>query len=957
MKKGILTVLLILLAFTLWTGLAVGNVKKEGGAHKPTHLQRTEPGQESFPEVVLPRSHAVRPTPEDFKREVLDAKGWTPEQVEAMKNAPAVRAEEEPLSEKELFYCRASGIVANCCWYRPTAGVSYLYCWGQVGIATLINLDYNEAFGVCPYPHYPFRPAKVRLRFYMSYYCTLYVESRIYGVDYSGGEAYPSGELCTSDQANPKKFYTVGTANLDVPLQDTMNCCVNGPFFAVFVIDNTDDFVDTTYCTPLYPNIYLSWYFDQEGKSGMSFWNPYGLGGSWYDVVDNGIESGTIYIQVFGYTADENDCPPPAETWYFKDPYPPGAPCGVPDFNQYQMPGQAFCGPTTGANSIWWFASRGDISLESADVPTLVNEIAVASNTNPVFGTKCDSLQTGILQVIKAHGGWWFEETTVYSPDFWYIQKELRDCEDVILLLGFWQTPDGGTTWIRFGGHFVTLAGVDIFNLAFAFSDPAMDKAETGGLGQVCGTHTPANDPVDHNTGVTSYDYYYVAWPSTSPGGTLYLPDYVADWTAFQDQNFRPEHIPDQGTYNSALPVQVEIEQVIVVSPGITEMSEEVQSSKSYEIENNHGGIEGFYVDFGSGYQSGLYYGTLIAGTDQDNLNCDYGDYYPVHTFEPEAPPSLDSFSVTGKAGDYKIYQLTLKYAHNSIPGLEITKYAFGFWVPNGGVENCEYAIEDVFVFHNNSVVDITSLQTAMWLDFDISSGGTDDLASYDQQHNSIWMYDSAIPAAVFGMTKKPHIAGDVPITGYALSQADRVYDGQYVDSLKYWMENLGWGIDNPATPEDKSIFIADGSFDLPAGAIRVEKWLKWGYGDSILAGGDLNWRRFLYDILHQEGYFRGDVNGDKKLSLGDIVYLIGYVFKSGPQPYEFIDQGDVNNDENVDLADIVYLINYIFRQGPAPIDKNRFLTASPYVDSTHKALGIRNPGLFGESAWMTLGK
>jgi hypothetical protein len=136
-----------------------------------------------------------------------------------------------------------------------------------------------------------------------------------------------------------------------------------------------------------------------------------------------------------------------------------------------------------------------------------------------------------------------------------------------------------------------------------------------------------------------------------------------------------------------------------------------------------------------------------------------------------------------------------------------------------------------------------------------------------------------------------------------------------------------------------------------------VEKWLKWGYGDSILAGGDQNWRRFLYDILHQEGYFRGDVNGDKKLSLGDIVYLINYAFKTGSQPYEFIDQGDVNNDDNVDLADIVYLINYLFKLGPAPIDKNRFLIASPYVDSTHKALGIRDPGLFGEPAWMKLGR
>ncbi|MCJ7498554.1 MAG: hypothetical protein MUO78_10565, partial [candidate division Zixibacteria bacterium] len=718
MKKGILMVLLILLAFIFWTALASGNMKKEGGLPKPTHLQKTEPGQEAFPEVVLPRPHPVRPTPEDFKREVLDPKGWTLEKVAKMREG-ASPAEEERIEEKELFYCRAAGMDADCCYYYPS-GTSYLACWGQVGLATLTDLDNNfPLLPVCPYPLYPFTPAKVRLRFYAPDVCTLYVQARIYGVDYSSGGAYPSGVICTSDSLNPtKKVHTAGTLNIDVPLLDTLNCCLYEPFFTVFIIDNTDDFLDPTYCPTAKYQFLTSWQFDQSGRKYTSYWNPYGLGGSWYDVVENGILGGAIYIQVFGYTESENSCPAPVDPWYFKDPYPPGAPCGVPDFDQYQMPGAAFCGPTAGANSIWWFASRGDISLEGIEVPTLFNEVAVASNTNPVSGTQCDSLQTGILEVIKAHGGWWFAETTVYSPDFWYIQKELRDCENVILLLGFWQEDPPGT-WTRFGGHFVTLAGVDIFNLAFAFSDPAMDKAEgfppPAGLGQVCGVHTPANDPVDHNSGITSYDYYSVAWPSTSPGGTLYLPDYLADWTAFQDQNFRPEHQSNHGTYNPALSVHVEIEQAIVVSPGLKEMQGEVQSSKAYEIENNHGGIDAFGVDFGAGIVDGLYKGSLIVGTDQGDLNCDYGDYYPLHTFEPKAPPTLDSFFVTGKAGDYKIYQLTLNYTHNSIPGLEITKYAFGFWVPNGGVENCEYAIEDVFVLHNTSVTDITGLQTGMW--------------------------------------------------------------------------------------------------------------------------------------------------------------------------------------------------------------------------------------------------
>jgi hypothetical protein len=239
-----------------------------------------------------------------------------------------------------------------------------------------------------------------------------------------------------------------------------------------------------------------------------------------------------------------------------------------------------------------------------------------------------------------------------------------------------------------------------------------------------------------------------------------------------------------------------------------------------------------------------------------------------------------------------------------------------------------------------------------MWCDFDVSSGGTGDLAGYDQKHQSVWMYDSSIPTAVFGFTKKPQIAGDVAIAGYGLSQTLRVYDGQYVDSLKYWMDNLGWGMDNATTPEDKSIFIADNSFDLLAGGIRVEKWLKWGYASA----GDAAWKHFLYNVLHQEGFYRGDANKDGKLNVTDVIYLINFLFRGGPKPIEFADQGDVNCDNLVNITDVIYIINYLFKGGPAPIDKNRWLDKSPFVDPAYKASAVRTPGLFGDPDWAGLG-
>ena len=68
----------------------------------------------------------------------------------------------------------------------------------------------------------------------------------------------------------------------------------------------------------------------------------------------------------------------------------------------------------------------------------------------------------------------------------------------------------------------------------------------------------------------------------------------------------------------------------------------------------------------------------------------------------------------------------------------------------------------------------------------------------------------------------------------------------------------------------------------------------------------------------HIEPSLVGDVNRDGQVDLGDIVFLINYLYKGGSPP-DFLEQGDVNGDGIVDLSDVVYLINYLFRDGPVP--------------------------------------
>jgi len=61
-----------------------------------------------------------------------------------------------------------------------------------------------------------------------------------------------------------------------------------------------------------------------------------------------------------------------------------------------------------------------------------------------------------------------------------------------------------------------------------------------------------------------------------------------------------------------------------------------------------------------------------------------------------------------------------------------------------------------------------------------------------------------------------------------------------------------------------------------------------------------------------------GDCNGDEIVDVGDVVYLVNYLYKSGSAP-DPVEAGDANGDEIVDVGDVVYLINYLYKSGPAP--------------------------------------
>jgi hypothetical protein len=306
---------------------------------------------------------------------------------------------------------------------------------------------------------------------------------------------------------------------------------------------------------------------------------------------------------------------------YWKPGYVDYAPSGVPDFDQRQdnwgkMVGPiwkwTWCGPTAVANSLWWMDSRFEPGNtppptisdgyplltaygawddhDPKNVQPFITSLASYMDTDgrrtgyPWNGTGIQQMEKGIAMYLRDKGletNFTIAETK--KPSFYYLAQEIERCEDVILLLGIWQSNDG-VNWWRVGGHYVTCAGDDMQNLLLAFSDPDANTAEAGGMGRVLPPGVihnhparpvlpPQQDTVHNNASLVSQDVYNVLAASPSPGGTCALqfyepltnPSFVQN---IQGQNCPSEFSSQQGPYNpGAAFTATEVEYSVAISP------------------------------------------------------------------------------------------------------------------------------------------------------------------------------------------------------------------------------------------------------------------------------------------------------------------------------------------------------------------------------------------------------
>ena len=64
-----------------------------------------------------------------------------------------------------------------------------------------------------------------------------------------------------------------------------------------------------------------------------------------------------------------------------------------------------------------------------------------------------------------------------------------------------------------------------------------------------------------------------------------------------------------------------------------------------------------------------------------------------------------------------------------------------------------------------------------------------------------------------------------------------------------------------------------------------------------------------------------GDVNLSTTLTSADIIYMVNFVFKGGPDPLPCSATADVNCSGSVTSADVIYMVNHVFKGGVPPCD------------------------------------
>jgi len=131
--------------------------------------------------------------------------------------------------------------------------------------------------------------------------------------------------------------------------------------------------------------------------------------------------------------------------------------------------------------------------------------------------------------------------------------------------------------------------------------------------------------------------------------------------------------------------------------------------------------------------------------------------------------------------------------------------------------------------------------------------------------------------------------------------------------------DRSGW---NP-TPSSASVSLATGASQVVSVSVTCPPLIPAGVEDTVFLAAT---GRSMIGVTDTDTATTlvfiqpGDADNSGALDIGDVVYLIAFIFSGGPTPVPVASAGDADCNGMTDISDAVFLIGHIFSGGPRPL-------------------------------------
>jgi len=185
----------------------------------------------------------------------------------------------------------------------------------------------------------------------------------------------------------------------------------------------------------------------------------------------------------------------------------------------------------------------------------------------------------------------------------------------------------------------------------------------------------------------------------------------------------------------------------------------------------------------------------------------------------------------------------------------------------------------------------------------------TADTVGFEDFYGAFLFLDASVFTATSDTTADTSYHATEPFGAHVLTNPTQLYPfgGYNDDSLFKYMSTPGYSIESDSA-QDMNIVMSfiEELAPNPATVIGLHYAL-------IVTDQGLD---SLYAIASMLKHAQpGDANGDGSITVSDVIYVVNYLFKNGPDPW--FNYSDANGDGSITVSDVIYLVNYLFKNGP----------------------------------------